>query len=67
MAEVIEHGKTYRHYRCPSCNCLFSVTHKDEYSFNDGKLWIEKPATKIETFVNCPECGKKLLIRREKL
>lgn len=67
MAEVIEHGKTHRHYRCTSCNCLFSVTHKDEYSLSDGNWKVDRPATKIETFVDCPECGHKLLIKREKL
>ena len=62
--EIIKHGKTYEVPQvkvCPDCECEFSYTKKDIQ-----ENWVRKNAYDsdlIYTYINCPECGKTIIIK----
>ena len=54
--EIIKHGKTYEEPQvkvCPECDCEFSYVKKDI-----KENWVVGIA-----YINCPECGKTIIIK----
>jgi len=62
--EIIKHGKTYEAPQekvCPDCECVFTYVEKDI-----TQNWFRKNAYDsdlIYTYINCPECGKTIIIK----
>ena len=62
--EIIKHGKTYEAPQvkvCPDCECEFSYIKEDI-----KQNWVRETAEEsnlIYTFINCPECGKTIIIK----
>ena len=58
--EIIKHGKTYEdpHIKvCPDCDCEFSYVEKDTKRYWGGINDLKY------TYINCPECGKTIIIK----
>lgn len=61
--EVIKHGINYvapQEKTCPECKCVFSYVEKDIKS-----NWVRVTSEDSElryTYVNCPECGKTIIV-----
>jgi hypothetical protein len=61
--EIIKHGKTYKDSQvkvCPVCECEFSYVKKDI-----KENWVRvtsEDSDLIYTYINCPECGKTIII-----
>lgn len=61
--EIIKHGKTCKVPQikvCPVCECVFSYVKKD-IKENWVRVASEDSAL-IFTHINCPECGKTIII-----
>lgn len=62
--EIIKHGKNYDLPRlkvCPDCKCVFIYVKKDI-----KENWVRETAYEsdlIYTYINCPECGKPIIIK----
>ena len=62
--EIIKHGRTYEAPQvevCPVCECEFSYVKGDII-----QNWVRKNAYDSDltyTYVNCPECGKTIIIK----
>ena len=62
--EIIKHGKTYEEPQvkgCPDCGCVFAYVKKDI-----KENWVRETAYDsdlIYTYINCPECGKTIIIK----
>lgn len=62
--EIIKHGKTYEEPQvkvCPDCECVFTYVEKDI-----NQNWVRKNAYDSDityTYINCPECGKTIIIK----
>ena len=62
--EIIKHGKTYEEPQvkvCPDCECVFTHVEKDI-----EQNWVRENAYEsnlIYTYINCPECGKTIIIK----
>lgn len=62
--EIKIFGKTYelpREKVCPDCQCVFTYVKKDI-----EENWVREDAYNsnlIYTYVNCPECGKTIIIK----
>lgn len=58
--EIIKHGKTYEVQQekvCPDCECVFTYVEKDK-----KRLWCGINDL-VYTYINCPECGKTIIIK----
>ncbi len=73
--EIIKHGKTYKDSQvkvCPVCECEFSYIKKDikenwvSYIKKDIKgnrvRVTSENSDLLYTYINCPECGKTIII-----
>ena len=61
--EIIKHGRTYKAPQikvCPVCECEFSFVEKD-IKQNWVRVTSEDSALTY-TYVNCPECGKTIIV-----
>lgn len=62
--EIIKHGNLYeapRERECPDCKCVFSYVEKDI-----EQNWVRVNAYDSDltyTYINCPECGKTIIIK----
>ena len=62
--EIIKHGKTYVPPQvkvCPDCACEFSYVQGDI-----TQNWVRKnvyDSDLLYTYINCPECGKTIIIK----
>jgi len=62
--EIIKHGKTYEAPKkgvCHNCECVFTYV-KDDIQEN----WVRVNAYDSDlmyTYINCPECGKTIIIK----
>ena len=62
--EIIQHGKTYEEPQvqtCPDCGCVFIYREKDIQ-----ENWVRETAYDSDltyTYINCPECGKTIIIK----
>ena len=62
--EIIKHGKTYVPPQvkvCPDCDCEFSYVQGDI-----TQNWVRfrsEDSDITHTYVNCPECGKTIIIK----
>lgn len=62
--EIIKHGITYEVPQvevCPVCECEFSYVTKDITAH-----WVRVTAEDSDllyTYINCPECGKTIIIK----
>ena len=62
--EIIKHGKTYEEPQikiCDDCGCVFTYVKKDI-----KENWVRETAYDsdlIYTYINCPECGKTIIIK----
>ena len=65
--EIIKHGKTYEEPQvkvCPDCECVFTYVKND---IKDN--WVRKVRKNAYgsdltyTYINCPECGKTIIIK----
>ena len=62
--EIIKHGKTYevpQEKVCPDCECVFTYVEKDI-----KRNWVRENAYESDltyTYINCPECGKTIIIK----
>lgn len=61
--EIIKHGKNYETPQvkiCPNCECEFSYVKKDT---RENWVRISAEDSDLEyTYINCPECGKTIII-----
>ena len=62
--EIIKHGINYiapQEKTCPECKCEFSFVEKDI-----KQNWVRENAYESDltyTYINCPECGKTIIIK----
>ena len=62
--EIIKHGRTYEAPQvevCPVCECEFAYVRKDI-----KENWVRvtsEDSDLIYTYINCPECGKTIIIK----
>ena len=62
--EIIKHGKTYeapQEQVCPACECVFTYVKKDI-----KENWVRENTYESDltcTYINCPECGKTIIIK----
>lgn len=58
--EIIKHGNTIMHGKCPKCECEFLYQKNDiAYSYDR----IDAYASELEyTYVTCPECHRTIII-----
>ncbi len=62
--EIIKHGKTYEAPQekvCPDCECVFSYVEKDIKQKQVRE--IAYVSYLIYRYINCPECGKTIIIK----
>ena len=62
--EIIKHGKTYEVPQikvCPDCECVFTYVKKDIKENCVRENAYESDL--IYTYINCPECGKTIIIK----
>lgn len=62
--KIIKHGKTYKAPQikiCPVCECEFSYV-KEDIKENWVRVTSED-SDLIYTYINCPECGKTIIIK----
>lgn len=61
--EIIKHGKNYKAPQvkvCLACECEFSYVKKD---IKENWLRItSEDSDLLYTYINCPECGKTIII-----
>lgn len=61
--EIIKHGIFYeapQEKACPECKCVFTYVKKDI-----KQNWVRENAYESDityTYINCPECGKTIII-----
>ena len=55
---VLEHGNTYGTIRCKDCNAFIGYYGKDIIE----KTYINKGFVSCEKYLECPECGGKIIL-----
>ena len=59
MIKIIEPG-TRRIIKCTECGCEFSF---DEDDIKGYKLYVVDPLAVREPYIECPQCGKEIILK----
>lgn len=60
MPKILKHGNTWKECDCPRCDCRIGYTLK-ETKENYHELFTQRYS---EIYINCPECGEKIILNQ---
>lgn len=64
MAKIIKHGNKYQYAECSGCGTIFGFLEKEIVKKSGGDDYFGEAHFYNETYVVCPECDKRLYIKK---